>query len=274
MKVEQKNWYPISEIPPAGNLMVTYGGPYSEQLLLNIGAVQRFLDVASLDGGYAHRRLLIEESTIQGPRKILDGINPDGSVTARRSLTWEERREVDERRVNPYLQVEPDASGWVISINGSLIRKDLADGGLVFREAARPFSRRFNDLVHEGLQKAVLKDKCTFQSDPFLGGRIIYSGAYLWVLLNFNPALLLFPLGSGMANTGGREGGQDMIHTLSKFGVINPFDKFFRLWYPTRRTVRSRFEIIDFPFELDRIIVSLGYLQFLKRTGQPLVKLI
>lgn len=280
MRVEEKGLVPILEVPPSERLVVSYGGPYSKQLLLNAWVVDRFLNIASLDGGKA--RVLINESYLQRGRSILDGVNPDGSIAGRRGLTWEEKREVEDKKVNPYFQVESDPAGWTISLNGRLIQEDLIERGLPMREAARPFTSRFNALLREGLQKALLKDKCTFQGDPFviyriIGTAIILRGYYftvtspefvnyLWIGINL--------LALGYSNFYGRKNCNDVFEKSRKNHHFPTFDlesQGQQIYH--RRSINSIFEGLSIPFEIDRLARGLGYLQYQKVKGNPLAKL-
>ena len=83
---------PLGQIPPSDKFVCTYGGPFAQNLFLDRPQVDKFLALAALDG-----RVLLKESKVRRPKSVPDGINPDGSITGRRSLMWGERVEVEDK---------------------------------------------------------------------------------------------------------------------------------------------------------------------------------
>lgn len=269
---------PLGDIPPSDKFVCTYGGPFAQNLLLDRPQVDRFLAITALDG-----RVLLQESKVRRPKVVPDGINPDGSVTARRSLTWGEKVEVeDSKRVNPYFQVEPDQAGWVISVNGGLLLDDLMkDGKTSAREATGKFAKRFDYYTRVGLKEALLKDKLTTAKDKYILGRGAVSG--MWTV-NMVGEVIFF--GDDL-----RQVAQGEAFMLSIIGLSNTFLKrlflqmesaastaneheqveFFAKFQPFRRNVKNAIEAFGFPVEFDRAILAYSYLDWKKYTGNPLI---
>lgn len=284
MKVEHGGFVPITEVPPTDQFVCTYGGNFAQTLALNRAQIERFLSIASLDG-----RVLLQESRIRKPQAIPDGVNPDGSVAGRGSLRWGQKLEMEDKKQNPYFQVDPDSAGWAISINGDLIADDLmkrSSGNA--REVEKKFARKFNYYLSVGLREALLKDKFTRVKDPFVTGRLFASGASLggWMYflsiptadgLEKLPYLVgcLFPhILFGSMNSGPFHELDEEFRKDAKLGIIY-YNRFAlsRILNFNRRTVLSRIEAFDFPFEIDRLTLAYGYLDFNKYIGRnPLVK--
>lgn len=271
MKQEQDIWVPITKVESSDLLVCTYGGPFAQSLQLNQYALRKFLDVASLDG-----MVLLKESTVKKPRAIPE-INPDGSVAGKRGLRWGEKISQDETRRNPYFQLEADDAGWIASINGGLILDDLTEKGLSVREAQRPFVGKFNSLLRESLQKALLKDKCTFTKDPWVIGRLNSTLFYSFLIIRDSTkmefaslpyTLITYLTLMALINTAGRKSTEELFHYhLSSAGYfINRFFTFHR------RTTKNAIETFAPPFEIDRLVRGLGYLQYQRLRGNPLVR--
>lgn len=283
MKAEHGGFVPITEIPPTDLFVCTYGGNFAQYLELNVLVIERFLNIASLDG-----RVLLQESKARRPQPIPDGINPDGSVAGRGSLRWGQKLEVEDKKQNPYFQVEPDEAGWVISINGSLITEDLMKKeGLRARQVEDRFADKFNYYTRVGLREALLKDKFTLAKDPFVAGRLFASGLSLgeWIYFLSIPAPAgleklaylvgcLFPhILFGTMNAGPFHELEEEFRKDAKLGIIY-YDKFAlsKIFNLNRRTVLSRIEAFDFPFEIDRLALAYGYIDHQKYLGSPLVR--
>lgn len=277
MKQEQDIWVPITEVEPSDLFECSYGGSFARNLQLNQRLLTTFLDIVSLDG-----RFLLKDSTVKKPR-VIPEINPDGSVAGKKGLRWGEKICKDETGKNPYFQLEADNAGWVASINGGLILDDLVEKGLSAREAQRPFAGKFNSLLRESLQKALLKDKCTFTGDPFLiprigGTGIIAMGYYnlitdlgffssLWVMINIGAL--------HSSNFFARNDNTDVFKESKKNHRLSIPVTDLTSFFPQsffRRSKHNTFEGFSIPFEVDRLVRGLGYLQYQKLRRNPLVR--
>lgn len=268
-KIEQGKFVRLSEVPPTDEFVCTYGGNFAEALEIDVHQVNKFLDIASLDG-----RVLFQESKVRRPQPVPEGINPDGSVTGRGSLRWGQKIEgyVENKKQNPYFQVEPDEAGWVISVNGGLIQEDLTKRGLGGREMIRPFASKFNYYTSVGLREALLKDKFTTSGDPKLRGRLVGTLFYIWIatpgpgigwnVLSWSTLASLLFLDNYLFHLEN----EDEFRKLKRSGNQG------RIFPWNRRTVKNRLEIFAPPLELDRTMLAYGYLDWKKYTGNPLVR--
>ena len=272
MSVEQ--WEKVSEIQPSDRFVCTYGGNFSQVLELNRSVIERFLQIGGLDG-----RVLLQESKVKKPQSMPDGLNPDGSLTGRGSLRFGQKLETDDKAKNPYIQVESDALGWTISINGGLITEDLTKKqGLTAREMTGQFGQKFNHFLGESFNQALIKDKFTFTKDPFFIGRLIGSG----IIINFLAQDIIFQNWGALV--------KDILWSMFMTGVYNgptressirEFDAvragrrsniLDKAAYFGRRNVASHWEVFALPLELDRAILAGGYLNSQRMFRHPLVQ--
>jgi len=269
----------LSEVPPGEFFVCTYNGNFSETLEVDVAQVNKFLDIASFDG-----RVLLTESKIRKPQALPDGINTDGSVTGRGSLRWSQKIQVEDKGVNPYFQVEPDESGWVISVNGNLIQEDLVKKGIDARNMAEPFASKFRYYTSVGLRETLLKDKCTRLKDPFKYGRMFGS---VPLVLNYG-LVIVYPslpqvIVTCIAFLG--YGGMDFLHKkleeaegiwdpqISPGRWENHLSPKSRIAFdPYRITLKSDLDFLGLPFEIDRLTLAYGYLDWKKYTGNPLIR--
>lgn len=274
MKIEQKGWEPILESQSSERFVCNYGGQFAQHLELNRPAIERFLTLASLEDP-----VLFTESRHKRPRAVPD-VNPDGSITSKGVLRWGEKPTLEERKFNEYFQVVHDKDNWVIAVNGDLILKDLTkDGTKPVRETEKQFGNQFNHLLRVGLKEALLKDKCTLDEDPGLIMRIIGSCVILsnYYLAIAQPSLF------GSFSAVGQLGAVCIDNFLLKDGLDQAFKKAkkFNLrlseaFKPTnfyhRRSVNNIIEGISIPFEIDRLALAYGYLDYQMLRGNPLVR--
>ncbi len=276
--VEGNGWERLSEVAPSDQFVCTYGGQFAQTLEINRPLVERFLSISALDG-----RVLLQESKVRRPRAIPDGVNPDGSVAGRGGLRWGEKLETDEKReINPNCQIEPDENGWVISINGGLIADDLREkGGLTVREMNRKGANRFNGYLADSFSKTLLKDKLTFAKDPFFTGRLLVSSISLVAVTNnvwakdwgsLINGLLFYELLVFYTNIFRKSFFDEHLSNEKRFRAKNYDASFMKIINFHRRTVRSFAEGFDTPFEIDRLIGALGYLEWNRLTRNRLVR--
>ena len=269
-----EQWEKISEIQPSDRFACAYGGNFSQVLELNRPVIERFLQIAGLDG-----RVLLQESKVKKPQAMPDGLNPDGSLTGRGSLRFGQKLETDDKAKNPYWQVESDGLGWIISINGGLITEDLTKKqGLTAREMTGQFGEKFNHYLGESFNQALVKDKFTFTKDPLFVGRLIGSG----VIANFLVSDIIFQDWGALA--------KDVLWSMFMTGIYNGLLReslkrdleatrqgrrsniLDKALYFGRRNVANRWEIFTLPLELDRVILAGGYLNGQRMLRCPLIQ--
>ncbi len=263
--VELKGWEPITDCPPSDNFICTYGGNFSQHLLINRGQIERFLDIASLDG-----RVLLQESKVRRPQPIPDGVNPDGSVAGRGSLRWGQKIEAENKKQNPYFQVESDPAGWVISINGNLIQEDLVKKGLDARNMVRPFAGKMNYYTRVGLRETLLKQKLSIPS--LLSGGIdmvIWQTMYKIFIVDrsiayVNDLLILIPA-MAITNCISNKTIKTRTDYLNKRDSVIPS--------PLRKTLKSRLDYLMFNLEIDRVAIAYSYLDYQKFFGSSLIRM-
>lgn len=266
MKTESK-YELMAEAQPSDQFVCAYGGPFAQRMILDRGQIERFLDIASLDG-----RVLLQESKVRKPQALPEGINPDGSVAGRGSLRWGEKIQVEDKKINPYFQVESDNAGWVVSINGNLIQEDLVKKGLDAREMVEPFAKKFRYYSSVGLREALLKDKLTISGDPILSGRLVGTLFYIWIATPGSEMVWNAFSWSSLAgilfldNYLFHSMNEDKFRELKKSGYRR------RHFVTERRTVKNRFEIFAPPLEIDRTVLAYGYLDWKKLTGNPIIR--
>lgn len=254
MKTELERYELLSEVSPSDLFVSSYGGNFAQRLVLDWGQVETFLDIASLDG-----RVLLQESKVH-PVPSYDGVNPDGSVTGRGSLRWEEKLQFENPKQNPYFQVDPDPNGWVISINGNLITDDLMrkSGGNA-REVERKFATKFNWYLSVGLREAALKDH--FKLPDLLGSSLLVLADVTLVRFIYGEIYLPFLVCTNLfANY--------MINSTSP--NRDKYKNFFMRI--VRKTDKSKIDHLGLPLEIDRLILAYGYRDLKKYTGNPLVQ--
>lgn len=277
MKTKEADlWVPITSIEPSPLFENRYSGNFAQNLELNPVVLGRFLSIASLDG-----RVLLTASTLRKPPATPD-INPDGSVTGKGRLRWDEKTIETHPPKNYYCQVESDTQGWKVAINGDLIREELLDkskDGIV-RGIAPRFSERFDSYFKTGLKEALFRDKCTFTKDPFLMGRLVGTATILFMYYKLltNPdfgTTAVVGINS-LALYGGnfrfREEYEQELKNIRKYGRMSIFTSGLRYVCLYRRTVKSAVEGMAIPFELDRLVLGLGYLDWQEIRGKPLIR--
>lgn len=259
--VETGGWEPITECPPSEQFVCSYGGNFSQHLLINRGQIDRFLDIASLDG-----RVLLQESKVRRPQALPDGINPDGSVAGRGGLRWGQKLETEDKKQNPYFQVDSDPAGWVISVNGNLIAEDLMKkGNLSAREVEKRAANKINDYTRVGLREALLKDKFTPAKDPYIGGKITPTFFLSWIYLNSITSL-------NIANTIWALFFASSTLMAYKYEDPREYNMLSQIYNLRRKTLKVRVELIDTPLEIDRALFSYAYLDYQKYLGEPLIR--
>lgn len=282
--MERKNsfWEPVLESNPSDRFICTYGGPLAQHLQINRSVVDKFLNIASLDG-----RVLLTESKRHRPR-IAPDINPDGSVTAKGILKWGEKPALEEKKDNVYFQVEPDQEGWVISLNGRAIHDDLMEKTKKgSREVCQGTVEKLDYYLRVGLKESLLKDKLTTAKDPYIKGRMLAP------LIIFLPNSVLVPniilarpfyshlpiywsIGcymfiSFLANWAWRK--EHYMDKKDKDPEIFLDNDGGRMWFnPFRRTVEKGWEVLAPPIEADRVLAAYAYLDYQKLTRNPLFR--
>lgn len=287
MRTEQKGWEPILESQPSDKFICNYGGQFAQQLGINRPVIERFLSIAALGGS-----VVLADSKFRRPRAYPD-INPDGSVTSKGVLRFGEKIHLPNREPKEKYQIDLENGGFRVAINGDLILEDLTkDGTKPVRGMEDQFSREFNYLLRVGLKEALLKDKLTFQSDPVLTGRML--GTFFlgngWFRFITNSAdgrididpivgLMFYMTIIGFCNFVFKEELDLMTDNFRRNFNINPSHPLgiARLLYTFacygRRSVNNVFEgLFAPPFEIDRLALAYGYLDYQMLRGNPIVR--
>lgn len=270
--MSKPEWIPVSDYENS-QLEISYAGNYAQFLELNRPRVERFLDIASLDG-----KVLLTESRVKKPNPMPD-INPDGSVSGRKSLRFGEKP-AEEIKGNPYYQTKADHNGYLIAVNGTMIAEDLMKANSRnARESIGEFGQKFNAQFRGGLRDLLWKDKCTYQQDPYLMGRIVgtlvvlngyFQAIYQQDLLGIT-LVGINTLGLYGANFVNKDEHDKEYKQVKKYRGIRHFGSVGFATYQ-RKTVRSIYEGMSIPFEVDRLTRAEVYLDWLTLSRKPLIK--
>lgn len=276
-------WEPFLESKPSERFVCNYGGPFSSQMELNRRSIDRFLKIAALDG-----RVLIQENKAS-PDQVIPDINPDGSTVAKGSLRWGQQLQTFEERKHQYSRVQIDRDSYTIFINGNLLREDLtSNNGLGVRDARKQFIQRFNNHLRGGLEEALVRDKCTWAGDPYWMGRLLTTFTlFYWDLLHplvygwesGKTTSFMFDMGLLIVANVIAKDKHDELCKLSKNQSLHSFlykniDIILRFANLRRRSAKNiGIESFMPPFEIDRLIGGIGYLELQRIMRRPLVRL-
>lgn len=270
MKVEQKGWEPILESQPSDRFICSYGGPLARQLELNRAVVEKFLGMAALGSP-----VVLTESKFRRHRAYPD-INPDGSVAGKGLLRFGERLHFLNREPREKFQVDLNGGGNTkIAINGDLILEELTkDSDKSVREVGNQFSHKFDYLLRVSLKEALLKDKLTFAGDQYFIGRINMSFAYLMnILLLVNHPTYLRNVGNVMFDVAVFALFNYVLRQALEIGLSTE-EPLLRIFNGRRRSVNKVYEGLFYPpFEIDRLALAYGYLDYQKLKGNPLIRM-
>lgn len=127
-------WEPFLNEPDSENqrFIVTYSGPYAQRLEINRKNAERLMEVAALDG-----KIVVTDLVPERGRSI-SGVNPDGSVSAKRRLFWGERFPTSVDEESKYSRITLIPEGWRVEIAGQKILEDLIE-----RKSNKQLDRRF-----------------------------------------------------------------------------------------------------------------------------------
>ena len=257
----------ISDSQPGDRFINLYNGAFSQQMKLNRRKAEEFIRIAGLEGS------IVLTSVPRSRIRNID-VNPDGTVTARKSLSHGEspKEWVEEKPVRAISIPE----GWRIEVCDQLIMDELLS-----QETRKPLDKRFveriNPEVRSILQRIVIREKLTREKDADFRLRLAETvgTTFLITSLSVNRWLFRFPLET---STIGYEifsfiawhlifyAGINLLGFINRGGLRN-------IKILERRNIRNNNilpEMFGPPVEYDRVLRSLLYANL---KGRNLVKL-
>ena len=156
-----------------------YNGNFSQKMDLNRNGVERVLKIAHLEGQ-------VFLTTLSLNRQRSTEANPDGSVSAKRFLLYEEKAKKDEK-ASPLSRVVAVPQGWKIEIDDTKITEGLNEKKLTGEKLQTTFIKNFNQLLKDSLFECIRKEKMTGIKDMHFRDKALLSvispgaGLFFWV---------------------------------------------------------------------------------------------
>lgn len=267
----------LATVQPSKHFVCTYTGNSSQNLEINKAAIGRFSRFSALDG-----RILLKDGNFNRSHTTHD-VNSDGSVTGKRGLHFGKESWNEDRFTTGFMRVEQDPEGWNIALNGQTISEALmVKKGLGVREIEKGFALIADQAVKDGLRESLLRDKCTLTGDPFLFGRLSFSAAIFLTYLQIargqaDPIHIFFAglllLGMGYTNVIEGKETKEIFYRAKRDRTVPHEESFCKYMTPARRSTSNIPEGLSLPFEIDRLLVGLGYLAWLDCRSNSLVRL-
>ncbi len=238
------DWEPfLLEPSPEDRFVNLYGGPFSQQMELNRKNVERFIEVAGLEGNIT---LVDVPRDRRAAGVSVTSVTPEGTATAGKVKSAEKRK-----------TAHSTSEGWRIEIPGEDILDELSR-----KESKNPldqrFTARFSQLIRDSMREILLREKLTSEKHSMFW-RIFGSSTPWWGLLSASV-------------TDGSISSSDLVWAIGIAGVYYPF---MNLLPKPAQIPRSR-ENLSFyeyflPFiELDRVLRGLA---FVNLKGRNLIRL-
>jgi len=245
------DWESFNTQPDPSRCFINlYGGPFSQNMELNRTNAERLLEVTGIEG-----KIILADGPMDRSRYI-DGINSDGSVTARRRLFWGEKIQDEDK---PHSLVKSVPEGWRIEIPG----QDIMDE-LLRKESKVPLGKRFASRFNQSLRTAmggvIVREKLTAEKDPYFVRRLVESLIFpaLSVYLSSSDGFTLYALDNGIR------------FILLMYGAMNCGSRVFGAERMIQRSLRSFYEYLMPMIEIDRVLRGLA---FANLKGRNLVRL-
>ena len=249
------------------NLFINlYGGNFSQKMELNRKGVEKALKIAHLDGQ------VFLTSLSPNRQKAIEA-NPDGSVSAKRFLLFEEKIEENQKN-NPLSKVVAVPQGWRIEVNDTRITQELTEKKIGGNKLQRAFIRRFNRAFKEGLFECVWREKMSSEKNKHFNETVFFSllpiltqaGAYFLV----KDALLAVAVGlvivsNGIFNSVGKLATKDIRNLENELKEVNPSFSPRRFSF-LRQNFDSFWEYFMPLVEVDKVIETFVYLESKGRT--------
>ena len=161
-----------------------YNGNFTQKMELNRKGVERVLKIAHLEG-----QVVLTSLSFSRQRSI-GGVNPDGSVAAKKKLMPGEEIDDSQKEINPPYRTVPTRDGWKIEINDGKILDDLNEKKLTGEKLQTTFIKNFNQLLNKSLFECILKEKMTGIKDNHFRRKVL--------IAVLNPGLTLSLWASGI----------------------------------------------------------------------------
>lgn len=239
------------------NLFVNlYGGNFAQKMELNRKRVERVLKIAHLNGQ-------VFLTTLSPNRqRSMDGVNPDGSVSAKRFIFFGEKTEEDVKD-NPLSRVVAVPQGWRIEINDQKLSQELMERKLSGKKLQRTFVGRFNGLLKDGIRECVRREKLSSEKDKFYIGKLVISTSYC-VFTIISSSILMQPYSAF-----------DFAYAIGSIPIVWGMSNILNLAFGglgyniITRNIDHPLEIFMLPVELDKVARTFVFLQ---GKGRTLVK--
>ena len=261
-----------SELDQDGNLFHNeYKGAYSGRMALNRRAVERVLRIAHLDG------IVTLKNLPNVRQRSADGVNEDGSVSSGRNVLFNAKANKGAEE-NSFYEISSVSEGWTIGINdGRLVEELSTKERLGGKELQEKFINKFNELIKQGIVKAILAEKLSTAKDEMsfvgkvvaTGSPILCSGIFTGVTWFFNhdPKVLYGIFSSGILLLNAF---RNIVSTNFR-KIEEDFFSRQNIPPPSPRKLDHVWEYFMPRVEIDKVIASLGYL-YLNPKASKLVK--
>lgn len=166
-KQKKAGWEPILSEPDPENqrFIVTYSGPYAQRLEIHRERAERLIDVGALDG-----KIIITD-LVEDRNRSISGVNPDGSVSARRNLFWGQKPTAETESEDQKYLVLSTPDGWRVEISGQRILE-----GFTKKKSKKSLDERFATSFNEALGTALInifrREKLTSEKDKTFWNRV------------------------------------------------------------------------------------------------------
>jgi len=158
----------VNPEPSENTLFVNgYNGNFTQKMDLNRKGVARVLQIAHLDG-----QVFLTTLSLNRQKSI--EANPDGSVSAKRFLLYQEKAGEDEKD-SPLSRVVAVPQGWRIEINDQRLMDELTERKLSGEELKKAFINKFNGFFKAGILKAVWREKMSSEKDEYFRNKLFFS---------------------------------------------------------------------------------------------------
>ena len=255
---KKNDWEPfLNELNEDQRVIVTYIGPYAQRLEINRKNAQRLIEVAALDGK------IVVGDLVPDRNRSISGVNPDGSVTAGRRVFFGHKLGLptEQEEKGEYRQVTSTPEGWRIEVAGQRILEDLAETESKVPLEER-FLGRFKKEVRDSLSYILFEDKLSLKTFP---------ARSRFVVTIIQPLIGSTNLINGLQPLDAMA----IPLTFATWGAVNLTGRYLVKHdglseYPWRRSLRSIYEVIMPPVEIDRYLRGLA---FLNLKGRNLIRL-
>lgn len=187
--LERSTFEPFTNPNPEhnpNNLFVNnYGGSYAKNMELDRKGIEAVLRIAHLNGK------VFLSSMPKSRDRSLNGVNEDGSISAKKTIIFDNETQKLEDEENPLYRTVPVAEGWKIEINDEMIMEELQTKRFTGKKHQEKFIQGFNEIFKASLFECIRREKLSSIKDSFF--RVKRS----FLILNIGSQSVVWALGVG-----------------------------------------------------------------------------